>query len=77
VKPWLADGRHDEALGIGSNGRYHASFLDKGGPQSAILTAFDTWYGSGGPAGAFSKTDLVANKSPLTDSNGISHTRRC
>jgi len=55
-------------------GGYRASFLIKVAAQSAILTASILGAAVAGLAAGFSKRILVANKSPLTDSNGISHT---
>ncbi len=48
--------------------------LIKVAAQSAILTASILGTAVAGLAAGFLETDLVANKSPLTDSNGISHT---
>jgi uncharacterized protein (TIGR03118 family) len=42
--------------------------------HAAILTASILTTAVAGSAGGFVETDLVANKNPLTDSNGISHT---
>ena len=42
--------------------------------HAAILTASILGTAVAGLAAGFIETDLVANKSPLTDSNGISHT---
>jgi uncharacterized protein (TIGR03118 family) len=42
--------------------------------HAAVLTASILGTAVAGFAGGFLETDLVANKSPLTDSNGISHT---
>src|SRR5215813_15613162 len=42
--------------------------------HAAVLTASILAASVPGQAGGFLETDLVANKSPLTDSNGISHT---
>jgi uncharacterized protein (TIGR03118 family) len=49
-------------------------FLTKGAMQAAILVGSILGAVVAGAAGGFIETDLVANKSPLTDSNGISHT---
>jgi len=49
-------------------------YLIKVAAQSAILTASILGTAVAGLAAGFLETDLVANKSPLTDSNGISHT---
>jgi uncharacterized protein (TIGR03118 family) len=51
----------------------HRSLI-KVAAQSAILTASILGTAVAGLAAGFLETDLVANKSPLTDSNGISHT---
>jgi uncharacterized protein (TIGR03118 family) len=51
----------------------HRSLI-KMAAQSAILTASILGTAVAGLAAGFLETDLVANKSPLTDSNGISHT---
>ena len=51
----------------------HRSLI-KVAAQSAILTASILGTALAGLAADFLETDLVANKSPLTDSNGISHT---
>jgi uncharacterized protein (TIGR03118 family) len=42
--------------------------------HAAVLTASILGTAAAGFAGGFLETDLVANNSPLTDSNGISHT---
>ena len=42
--------------------------------QAAIVVGSILGTVVAGAAGGFIETDLVANKSPLTDSNGISHT---
>src|SRR5580704_13093339 len=49
-------------------------FLTKGAMRAAILVGSILGTVVAGAAGGFIETDLVANKSPLTDSNGISHT---
>src|SRR6266436_2694653 len=54
-------------------GIMHHSLI-KVAAQSAILTASILGTAVAGLAAGFLETDLVANKSPLTDSNGISHT---
>src|SRR6267378_1251306 len=51
----------------------HRSLI-KVAAQSAILTASILGTAVACLAADFLETDLVANKSPLTDSNGISHT---
>jgi uncharacterized protein (TIGR03118 family) len=48
-------------------------FLTKGATQAAILVGSILGTVVAGAAGGFIETDLVANKSPLTDSNGIVH----
>jgi uncharacterized protein (TIGR03118 family) len=48
--------------------------LTKGAAQAAILIGSILGTVVAGAAGGFIETDLVANKSPLTDINGISHT---
>jgi uncharacterized protein (TIGR03118 family) len=48
--------------------------LTKGAAQAAILIGSMLGTVVAGAADGFIETDLVANKSPLTDSNGISHT---
>jgi uncharacterized protein (TIGR03118 family) len=48
--------------------------LTKGAMQAAILVGSMLGTVVAGAAGGFIETDLVANKSPLTDSNGIRHT---
>jgi uncharacterized protein (TIGR03118 family) len=48
--------------------------LTKAATQAAILVGSILGTVVAGAAGGFIETDLVANKSPLTDSNGISHT---
>jgi hypothetical protein len=47
--------------------------LTKGAAQAAILVGSILGTVVAGAAGGFIETDLVANKSPLTDSNGIVH----
>jgi uncharacterized protein (TIGR03118 family) len=48
--------------------------LTKGATQAAILVGSILGTVVAGAAGGFIETDLVANKSPLTDRNGMSHT---
>ena len=48
-------------------------FLTKGATQAAILVASILGTVVAAAAGGFIETDLVANKSPLTDSNGVVH----
>ena len=48
--------------------------LTKSAVQAAILVGSIFGTAVAVPAGGFIEEDLVANKSPLTDSNGISHT---
>ena len=47
--------------------------LIKGAAQAAIVVVSMLGTVLAGAAGGFIETDLVANKSPLTDSNGIVH----
>jgi uncharacterized protein (TIGR03118 family) len=49
-------------------------FLTKGAAQASILVGSILGTVVAGTAGGFIETDLVANKSPLTDANGTSHT---
>src|SRR5260370_230093 len=75
VKPWLCrrPACRDARWGFEWEGIMHHSLI-KVAAQSAILTASILGTAVAGLAAGFLETDLVANKSPLTDSNGISHT---
>ena len=48
--------------------------LTKSAMRAAMLVGSMLGTVVAGSAGGFIEEDLVANKSPLTDSNGISHT---
>src|SRR5262249_31722008 len=48
--------------------------LTRAAAHAAVVAASILGTAVGAQAGGFVETDLVANKSPLTDSNGIVHT---
>src|SRR6516164_5021614 len=73
--PGLARDQHGRAGFTLQNRRgYMRYFLTKGAAQASILVGSILGTVVAGTAGGFIETDLVANKSPLTDANGTSHT---
>lgn len=76
VTPWpcARSARPDRPYGTHKWEGIMRHCLTKSAAQAAILVGSILGTVVAGAAGGFIETDLVANKSPLTDSNGISHT---